>query len=104
MLAMLVHVREEPGWRTVERSLSGSLMSAVNYSEVLKKSVEYGGSSVATANSEAPSTLVLSTSANIDRADRAWVCSNCRLSVVVPAAISWSRNFCDVSANACSAD
>jgi PIN domain nuclease of toxin-antitoxin system len=46
---MLMHVREEPGWQTVERQLHGALISAVNYSEVLKKSIEYGGSAAATA-------------------------------------------------------
>lgn len=41
-------MREEPGWETVERQLHGALVSAVNYSEVLKKSVEYGGTAAAT--------------------------------------------------------
>lgn len=47
--AVLAHAREEPGWQTIERRLRGSLISAVNYSEVLKKSVERGGTSAAAA-------------------------------------------------------
>ncbi len=41
--ALLAYVQEEPGWETVERHLHGAVMSTVNYSEVLKKTIEKGG-------------------------------------------------------------
>lgn len=41
--ALLSHVQEEPGWEMVEQHLNGAFMSAVNYSEVLKKVIEKGG-------------------------------------------------------------
>ena len=47
--AVLAYLRSEPGGETVGAHLTGSIMSAVNYSEVLKKSVEYGGSADVTA-------------------------------------------------------
>lgn len=42
--AVLAFVNGEPGGERVAPKLLGGLMSAVNYSEVLKKSVERGGS------------------------------------------------------------
>jgi ribonuclease VapC len=48
--AMLVYAREEPGWKSIDNKLDGALMSAVNYSEVLKKSIEYGGTAAAAAS------------------------------------------------------
>ena len=42
--AVLAFVNGEPGGELVAPKLLGGLMSAVNYSEVLKKSVERGGS------------------------------------------------------------
>lgn len=41
--AFLAHVQEEPGWELVEKHLAGAVMSTVNYSEVLKKTIERGG-------------------------------------------------------------
>jgi PIN domain nuclease of toxin-antitoxin system len=38
-------LRAEPGAETVARSLGGAVISAVNYSEVLKKTIERGGDS-----------------------------------------------------------
>jgi len=45
--ALLMHVQEEPGWEKVECQLHGSMMSTVNYSEVLKKVIERGGQAAA---------------------------------------------------------
>lgn len=42
--AVLAVLRKERGAEVVAPVLNGALMSAVNYSEVLKKSVEIGGS------------------------------------------------------------
>lgn len=42
--AVLAFVLEEKGSDVVESRMNGALMSAVNYSEVLKKSIERGGS------------------------------------------------------------
>jgi ribonuclease VapC len=47
--AVLAIVNAEPGADLVRASLSGAIMSAVNYSEVLKKTVERGGTSEAAA-------------------------------------------------------
>jgi ribonuclease VapC len=41
--ALLAFLHREPGADVVERNLQGALVSAVNYSEVLKKAVEKGG-------------------------------------------------------------
>src|SRR6202140_193595 len=41
--AVLAIVNAEPGADLVRASLAGAIMSAVNYSEVLKKTVEHGG-------------------------------------------------------------
>lgn len=41
--AVIAVLREEPGADVVEAALSAAVMSTVNYSEVLKKSVERGG-------------------------------------------------------------
>jgi len=41
--AVLAIVNAEPGADLVRASLAGAVMSAVNYSEVLKKAVEHGG-------------------------------------------------------------
>lgn len=47
--ALLAHVHEEPGWQKVEGKLRGALISTVNYSEVLKKAIDKGGSARAVA-------------------------------------------------------
>ena len=47
--AVLAIVNAEPGADLVRASLTGAIMSAVNYSEVLKKTVEHGGTSEAAA-------------------------------------------------------
>ena len=47
--AVLAIVNAEPGADLVRASLAGAIMSAVNYSEVLKKTVEHGGASEAAA-------------------------------------------------------
>lgn len=41
--ALLAVLRKEPGGEIVEPLLNGAAVSAVNYSEVIKKSVEAGG-------------------------------------------------------------
>ena len=41
--ALLAFVRSEPGADVVAKHLSNALLSAVNYSEVLKKTIERGG-------------------------------------------------------------
>lgn len=41
--ALIAFLRSEPGADTVRKHLSGALISAVNYSEVLKKTTEIGG-------------------------------------------------------------
>src|SRR5262249_4561210 len=41
--ALLALVRKEKGAEVVERHLEGAVVSSVNYSEVLKKTVEAGG-------------------------------------------------------------
>jgi PIN domain nuclease of toxin-antitoxin system len=41
--ALLAVLRKEKGAAVVERHLEGAVISAVNYSEVLKKTVEAGG-------------------------------------------------------------
>ena len=41
--ALLAVLRREPGREVVEPLLAGAAVSAVNYSEVIKKSVESGG-------------------------------------------------------------
>jgi PIN domain nuclease of toxin-antitoxin system len=41
--ALLALLRKEKGATVVERHLDGAVLSAVNYSEVLKKTVEAGG-------------------------------------------------------------
>jgi ribonuclease VapC len=43
--ALMALLRAEPGAETVARSLGGAVISAVNYSEVLKKTIERGGDS-----------------------------------------------------------
>ncbi len=43
--AVLAIVRKESGSDVAAAQIDGALMSAVNYSEVLKKSIELGGSS-----------------------------------------------------------
>jgi ribonuclease VapC len=47
--AVLAIVNAEPGADVVRASLAGAIMSTVNYSEVLKKTVEHGGTSEAAA-------------------------------------------------------
>jgi ribonuclease VapC len=47
--AVLAIVNAEPGADLVRASLAGAIMSAVNYSEVLKKTVEHGGAGEAAA-------------------------------------------------------
>lgn len=47
--AVLAYVREESGSDVVALHMNGALMSAVNYSEVLKKSLEIGGSAQVTS-------------------------------------------------------
>ncbi len=47
--AVLAIVNAEPGADLVRGSLAGAIMSAVNYSEVLKKAVEHGGTREVTA-------------------------------------------------------
>lgn len=47
--AVLAFVRSERGFEKVGPHMNGGLMSAVNYSEVLKKSAEHGGSVEVTA-------------------------------------------------------
>jgi PIN domain nuclease of toxin-antitoxin system len=47
--AVLAFVRGEHGGDKVEPHMTGGLMSAVNYSEVLKKSIEHGGSGEVTS-------------------------------------------------------
>ena len=42
--AVIAILRSEPGSDIVRSALSGAAMSAVNYSEVLKKTIERGGS------------------------------------------------------------
>jgi ribonuclease VapC len=41
--ALIALLRSEPGAEVVRQSLDGAIISAVNYSEVLKKTVERGG-------------------------------------------------------------
>jgi ribonuclease VapC len=48
--AILAIVNAEPGADLVRASLSGAIMSAVNYSEVLKKTIERGGTGEAAAS------------------------------------------------------
>jgi PIN domain nuclease of toxin-antitoxin system len=47
--AVLAFVKSEKGAEKVGPHMNGGMMSAVNYSEVLKKSVEHGGSVEVTA-------------------------------------------------------
>jgi ribonuclease VapC len=47
--AVLAIVNAEPGADLVRASLAGAIMSAVNYSEVLKKTIERGGTGEAGA-------------------------------------------------------
>jgi PIN domain nuclease of toxin-antitoxin system len=47
--AVLAFVKSERGGEIVGAHMNGGLMSAVNYSEVLKKSAEHGGSVEVTA-------------------------------------------------------
>jgi len=48
--AVLAVVNAEPGADMVRASLAGAIMSAVNYSEVLKKTIERGGTGEAAAS------------------------------------------------------
>jgi ribonuclease VapC len=48
--AILAIVNAEPGADIVRASLAGAIMSAVNYSEVLKKTIERGGTGEAAAS------------------------------------------------------
>jgi PIN domain nuclease of toxin-antitoxin system len=48
--SLLAVLLEEPGADVVARGMAGSAMSAVNYSEVLKKAVERGGTLEAAAS------------------------------------------------------
>jgi PIN domain nuclease of toxin-antitoxin system len=41
--ALIALLRDEPGADVVRQRVAGSLISAVNYSEVLKKTIEVGG-------------------------------------------------------------
>ena len=41
--ALIALLRSEPGAEVVRKSLAGAVISAVNYSEVLKKTIERGG-------------------------------------------------------------
>lgn len=41
--ALIALLRSEPGAEVVRKSLDGAIISAVNYSEVLKKTIERGG-------------------------------------------------------------
>jgi ribonuclease VapC len=41
--ALIALLRSEPGAEVVRQSLDGAIISAVNYSEVLKKAVARGG-------------------------------------------------------------
>jgi ribonuclease VapC len=47
--AILAVLNSEPGAELVRASLAGAVMSAVNYSEVLKKTIERGGTGEAAA-------------------------------------------------------
>lgn len=42
--AMIAFLRGEPGAESVSKRVSGALISTMNYSEVLKKTIEVGGS------------------------------------------------------------
>jgi len=42
--AMIAFLRSEPGAEIVGKRISGALISTMNYSEVLKKTIEIGGS------------------------------------------------------------
>lgn len=46
--ALIALLRDEPGGNLVRERLAGSVISAMNYSEVLKKTIEVGGSLDAT--------------------------------------------------------
>ncbi|HZZ77151.1 MAG TPA: PIN domain-containing protein [Gemmataceae bacterium] len=46
--ALLAMLRKEPGREVVEPVVIGATMSAVNYSEVIKKAVEAGGNAAET--------------------------------------------------------
>jgi PIN domain nuclease of toxin-antitoxin system len=46
--AVLAFVLKERGSDVVRSRMNGGIMSAVNFSEVLKKSIEYGGSAAVT--------------------------------------------------------
>jgi len=48
--AVIAMLRSEPGADIVEKALSDAVISAVNYSEVLKKTIERGGASEAAAS------------------------------------------------------
>jgi PIN domain nuclease of toxin-antitoxin system len=48
--ALIAFLRAEPGADIVEKALSGAVISAVNYSEVLKKTIERGGTGDAAAS------------------------------------------------------
>lgn len=41
--ALIALLRNEPGAEMVSRKLSGAIISAVNYSKILKKTIERGG-------------------------------------------------------------
>lgn len=47
--AVLAVINAEPGAEVVSASLTGAVMSAVNYSEVLKKAIEHGATGEAAA-------------------------------------------------------
>jgi ribonuclease VapC len=48
--ALLALLHREPGAETVERHIPGAYLSTVNYSEVLKKAIEKGGTLSAAAS------------------------------------------------------
>jgi len=57
---MIAFLRNEPGADVVRKRISGALISTMNYSEVLKKTIEVGGSpdAVRTHVSALPITIV----------------------------------------------
>jgi ribonuclease VapC len=48
--ALIAFLRAEPGAEVVQAALNGAVISAVNYSEVLKKTIERGGTIHAAAS------------------------------------------------------
>jgi ribonuclease VapC len=48
--AVIALLRSEPGCDIVQSAISDAIMTAVNYSEVLKKTIERGGTGDATAS------------------------------------------------------